>query len=127
MWSTTNIDNNWWDTTNTNIARQWPCASWYHIPTTWEFTSLITIWWWTMGWGGDMMKKLKIPLVWYRNRYTNGYSYEWANWRYWTSSNNNATNAYNYSIYYYSSNNSWVIWWDMNEKALWLPIRCFKN
>lgn len=40
-WST--VDNNdlWWDTTNTLIARQWPCDSWYHVPTESESTALV--------------------------------------------------------------------------------------
>lgn len=32
-----NINENlWWETTNTDIARQWPCSAWWHIPSAYE-------------------------------------------------------------------------------------------
>ena len=33
-----------WDSTNTLIARQWPCPDWWHIPTRDEWNSLIKYW-----------------------------------------------------------------------------------
>lgn len=33
----------WWDSTDTLIARQWPCASWFHIPTRREMMDVNTM------------------------------------------------------------------------------------
>jgi len=36
-------DNLWWNTTNTSIARKWPCPTGYHVPT-WGTTNTSTEW-----------------------------------------------------------------------------------
>ena len=38
-WEST-VNNLWWNGTSTDIARQWPCQSWFHIPESSEVTSL---------------------------------------------------------------------------------------
>ena len=37
--------NNWWGLSSINpiTGRQWPCDSWYHIPSLWEINELIVI------------------------------------------------------------------------------------
>lgn len=64
-WSSPQNDNLWWDVTDTNIARQWPCANWYHIPSWNELKNLINIYktslW--LDWSG-VGTYLKIPLMW---------------------------------------------------------------
>lgn len=42
-WDSSNNDNLRWDTTNTDEARQWPCDSWYHVPTVTELQNLWTL------------------------------------------------------------------------------------
>lgn len=32
MWDNSDNYNLWWDTTDTNEARKWPCVNWYHVP-----------------------------------------------------------------------------------------------
>lgn len=48
-WNNASWDSSWnknlrWGVTDTYAARQWPCASWYHIPSTTDMTNLQTIW-----------------------------------------------------------------------------------
>ena len=40
-WDSSNNNNLWWEATNTYAARQWPCPSWYHVPSTADCTTLI--------------------------------------------------------------------------------------
>ncbi len=42
-WDRSNNWNLWWDTTNTNEARQWPCPTWYHVPSSWEIQTLYDV------------------------------------------------------------------------------------
>ena len=55
-WSTIQNDNlwwwewddetNWWGLTSDNpiTGRQWPCPDWYHVPSVWERSELVVIW-----------------------------------------------------------------------------------
>lgn len=43
-WDSSWNKNLWWGVTDTYAARQWPCASWFHIPSTTDMTNLQTIW-----------------------------------------------------------------------------------
>lgn len=43
LWSTTYNANLWWSTTNTLVARRWPCPEWYHIPSLTEWNNATTI------------------------------------------------------------------------------------
>lgn len=40
-WSSIQNDDLWWDVTDTLEARQWPCNSWYHVPTESESIALV--------------------------------------------------------------------------------------
>lgn len=42
LWDSSWNLNLWWDTTNTYEARQWPCPSWWHIP---SWTEVYDIFW----------------------------------------------------------------------------------
>lgn len=50
---------------------QWPCAEWFHIPTSAEFTTLNSIWetlWaWDSSWAVNFSTYLKIPMNWWLN------------------------------------------------------------
>lgn len=41
-WDTSQNTDLWWDVTDTLVARQWPCPSWWHIPTSTEVSNLLT-------------------------------------------------------------------------------------
>lgn len=48
-WSWDNIYNNYWYDTGTMQAtnvtwRQWPCNTWYHVPSRWEWNQLLEYW-----------------------------------------------------------------------------------
>lgn len=63
-WDSSNNQNLWWDTTNTNEARRWPCAEWWHIMSENDFTNfknvIDTLWVNTSAY-----LYLKIPLSWW--------------------------------------------------------------
>lgn len=67
-WDSSNNANLWGNTTGTNIARKWPCNTWFHVPSETEFTSLMTLLN-SIVWGyssNEIWKYLKIPLAWLR-------------------------------------------------------------
>ena len=96
-WSSVENNNLRWDTTWTNEARQWPCATWFHIPTYEERNSLFNIWNWFWIWSSSnwwwMKTYLKMPYAWDRNNadgvhYSDGsYSNFWTSqpWKSWFS------------------------------------------
>ena len=84
-WTSNPNDNLWWDLTDSNMARKWPCDNLYHIPSTAEWVSLYSIWW-TYNY-----ESLKLPLWWSRTwNLTNIISQGEAG-RYRTSSNNSSS------------------------------------
>jgi len=129
-WSTVRNDNLWWDTTNTNEARQWPCASGYHVPTKDEWVWILNAWWWWT-WEKDMndilkmLNALKLPMAWGRGSSDGGNSSNVANWYYWTSSSNGEL--------------SYMLLIEQKVSPIYkidilpvlrgwgLPVRCFKN
>lgn len=120
-WDSSNNNNLWWWTTDTYIARQWPCNNWHHIPSTNDCTSLwniLTSLWVTSNYESLLM----IPKAWFDSR---------TNWNYTADSN-----------YYYlwasdfgNSNSKWncIGWWyNLNDlhwqyKGMGFPIRPFAN
>ena len=119
-WSTLRNDNLWWNTDNTVTARQGPCASWYHVPSWDEWNGLITAgWWWSDG--TAMITALKLPNAWHRDMLWNnstGFG------RYWSSSP--GTSSPNYATYIVFNDTN-IITWAQNARALWFSVRCFKN
>lgn len=90
-WDTSWNANLWWDTTNTNAARQWPCIAWYHVPTKTEYQGLVSIlsalynYWDTWLTPSDSIPIcLKMPRAWYRNHFA-WLDSVWSQWAYWTS------------------------------------------
>lgn len=45
-WSSVSNFNLWWWLTNTNESRQWPCATWYHVPSIQDWRNLLCLWLW---------------------------------------------------------------------------------
>ena len=61
-WSNVQNDNLWWDVTDTNEARRWPCGDGYHVPTNTELSTMVSILSniWITTWP-NTKKYLKIP------------------------------------------------------------------
>ena len=123
-WSTDPRNNNlWWDETDTNIARKWPCADWYHIPTRDERVALHTAGGWGSNWN-SMSNALKIPKAWSRSNANARIDYAWQDWSYWTSSPN-MVDVWNAHFVWFNA------WWispgDAYVRAYAFSIRCFKN
>ena len=118
----------WWDSTDMQAARQWPCPAWFHIPTLDEWNDLIDAYasYSEDSYGSSAFREwfqdaFKIPLA-GRMRYSNGnIENEWSHARIWASDSNGGT-AWRF-----------YLWWntvDINnnsEKAYGYQVRCFKN
>jgi surface protein len=119
-WANSDITNNWWETTNTNIARQWPCASGYHVPSQPEWGAIHSAWWWGAD-GPTMQTALKIPFAGFRIR-NNGAFFSGGSYGYYWSSSPNG--SYGYYLYFLSSNIN-PSYYDV--RAYGFSVRCFKN
>ena len=124
-----NNANLWWDTTNTNEARRWPCTTWWHIPSGTELTNLNNL---LIELGiektvSNFQNYLKIPLSWTRLRLNTSI------WNAWDAANQGVTWQY-WSSTPYNWNLSFSITWEtsytigtQSTKAAWFSIRPFKN
>jgi hypothetical protein len=121
-WSDPENNNLWWGITNTKAARQWPCESWYHIPSKNEWKEVIINGWWWSSWN-DMSDVLKLPMAGFltnnlslTNGGSNGY-YRTSDyvWRVWLA----------YSLQFYSDGAEGDYSSSWSRDALF--IRCFKN
>lgn len=125
--SSKNLNLRWW-VTWTVAAMQWPCASWFHIPTDTERTNLINVWislWaWNSSGGTNQKTYLKIPFAWDR------YSRTW-------ETDNVGNGAWVWLSVCVSSSN-WhyfkrAAFWDdysnvsSENSSYWYSIRPFKN
>lgn len=117
-WNATTNSNIWWDDTDTNEARRWPCDSWYHIPTRDEWINLFTFMQYPDYW--DMSEKLLLPLAWERDRNTWALGYQNIEWYYWTSS----APSYGLALNFYWN---WQVGFLYLHWATWYSVRCFKN
>lgn len=87
-WDTSDNTNLWGDTTNTLVARKWPCSTWYHVPTQTDrqnvYNAWVSLWAWSSSNWTWMINNLKLPAWWWRNRSA---TLSTGRWNYWTSSN----------------------------------------
>ena len=119
----------WWDITDTDLARQWPCPSWYHIPSKNEFEYFINAYkaLFPNRTVASFRDSFCIPLAWNRS-YSNWNSQSsWVYWEYLTST---LQDAYNQHPYYLRIERDDTLnpWWRGGEAiAAWLSIRPFKN
>ena len=128
-WDSSNNANLWGDTTNTSVARKWPCDTWYHIASLSEMQSLIDLWiamWaWTSTGISAISSKILLPLWWSRSA-TSWSAYEqWTMAYYWTSTPTNSSGSEYTRAIVLDSIFSWsvgTIW-----KCYWWMIRPFKN
>lgn len=114
-------DNAWWDTTNTEIARQWPCSVWYHIPSRNEWSQVNT---------QVLVNTLKLPKAWWM-MYTWLPPYTWpipsGHWivgNYWSSTPYPGSPWYFDAAYNFESSGALI---NGNARAIAFPIRCIKN
>lgn len=113
VWISPSCPDIWWDITNTNEARKWPCPTWYHIPSKGEFENVISILQWQ-----NLEKVLKLPRTWWM--FTWSVTEVGGFWRYWTSTQI-VWDYYSYNLYPEISRvNAWYEW-------IWYPIRPMKN
>lgn len=126
-WSSVSNDNLWWDTTDTDAARQWPAPSWYHVPSATEWENFVNMYMTIKPSetdGESFATYFHMPFAGYRN-----YSYaslydQGSNGYYWSSSPSSASSNYARSLYLDSSN---VYASSSNHRASARSIRCFKN
>jgi uncharacterized protein (TIGR02145 family) len=139
-------ENNWrWYPINNVIDRQWPCPSWYHVPSIWEWSKLLEFWAYEYTWAWNELtlitsdslsriatnntastnfyKRLNIPLAGQRN-YDSSSTSDYNKWGLiWSSSPEN------------SSTSAFRMFWEKdkvttnnkNGRAWWSSVRCFLN
>lgn len=127
-WQTGNVIVSWWgwQTQYDYSAMQWPCSTWYHIPSQWEWQALYNAWItmsaWTSSWTTEWRTYLKMPTTWIRG-YNDGAAWQQTNrWRYWTVTPYQTEDAYCISF-------SWTVFnFALNtHRANAVMIRPFKD
>lgn len=123
-WSTSQNDNLRWDVSNTEYARQWPCPSWWHIPSKMEFENLI-----------EMFIAIR-PNAHTWDDFKNAFAmpYGWLRWRQDASLINQPRNGYSLTSSPYGGrdaallqiNSIGIMLQDTQRSMAW-PIRPFKN
>lgn len=86
-WDSSNNKNLWWWETWTNAAMQWPCDSWFHVPTHDELKALKNIWtalWGSSSDGVGFAASLKMPLAWERVDYSSNVADQGSYGNYWS-------------------------------------------
>lgn len=122
-WFTSLNSNLWWWTTWTNEAMQWPCDTWFHVPSTADWQNIIWIWvsLWictTSYWGDEkFIEFLKLSLAGSRTAKKATISWVNTNWYYWSA------NTDKYLILYPSEVTLTTASWF----ATWQSIRPFAN
>ena len=121
------VNNLWWDLwtdgigvwDGTDVDRQGPCPSWYHVPRVSEWDAVIALWWWASPWN-QISNDLKLPRWGYRKS-ADG-TMDVFNGLYWTSTPN-----WDYKAHYLSFNGTTsLLTWNYN-RGNGYSVRCFKN
>ena len=133
-------------------ARQWPCDTWWHVPSAWEWGALLTNWCETypakctnddgkyglQKWrnlssitnkehlGAEFLDWFSLPMAWIAmpsTYYNKRIISSWDAAYYWSST----AESDEYISYLWVNNNQiYATKWD-GEMRWWIPIRCFKN
>lgn len=127
-WTIPQNNNLWWDTTNTLLARRWPCDENYHVPAVQERQWLYGVWRNIYSWDARyntarwslFMETLFLPMAWYRYNLNAQLYVQTTRGRYWAS-NPNGVSAHNMS-FDAGSIGQWG-----NGRADGFSVRCFKN
>ena len=132
-WTWDSADNNRWYNTNTMRAinvedRRWPCDTWYHVPSRWEWTALMDLWSnsstnWSMGYYAQFQSDFKLPFAGRRN-YHDANVYGMGDYAYFWSSSPYVGNDYAWNFYV---DTKWVIAGNRNFRAYAYSVRCFKD
>jgi len=141
-WNDWTWNNRWYDETNNTAVnatgRQWPCDTWYHVPSIWEWNQVLEYraeennialeddWHW-LKYNSDLdwlkfQEDFKIPFVGYRDSSTN--ASVWYNAKLWSSSpdvgNDRARNFY-LDLGTAGANNNYYF------RGYAFSVRCFKD
>lgn len=113
----------WYDWPYSYSTMQWPCDTWFHVPSKDEFVAVkniwTSLWWWSSDWV-NFCNNLKIPFWWYKF-WTSVYNV-WSREFLWLSTSYGDNSAYG------SQFQSWTLNADDNfSKGYWCQIRPFKN
>jgi len=121
-WIVDQDDNLWWNNSWawTDEQRQWPCPTWYHVPSQPEWSGIVTAWQWWSNWA-NMQTALKLPYAGFRHR-NNGALINGGSYGYYWSSSPNGTNGH--YLYFYSSK---ITPSHFNSRVYGFFVRCFKN
>ncbi len=119
-------DDAWWHTTNTNIARKWPCDAWWHVPTVSEWKAACDAISWTNCANNSttinvLKRTLRLPFAGYRY-WNNGYYNIQSTDAYYWSSTPNSINAHNLNF-----NTSDINPANNFYRAYGFSVRCLKN
>jgi hypothetical protein len=117
-WCSAQTDNIWWDITDTLLARKWPCAEGYHVPTNESWLGIISSWWGAPN-GTNLSQALKLPFAW--RRYTFSNYHVGTQWYYWSSTPNTDRVM---QIYFTPT---LALAGSLNIRANTYPVRCIRN
>ena len=136
-WSIETNADLWWNDTNTNVARQWPCPNNYHIPTRNEIIELVDNYWKRSAdyaqnnqgvqWALDSLMPFAGSLSNNCDTFTQGnHHYSSVIWRYWSSTVvHRSLDAFRDRRFSESDIYGWnQINWNAMSAA---SVRCFKN
>ena len=138
-WDESDNKDLWWDTTDLDYSRQWPCPDWYHVPSVYERDDLISlyseVWWYrpavallsassssTSEFKEDFQETFNIPLA-NRRNYSDGKIQSlWEDARIWSSTpKDDWEKAWRFYLGWVTVDTSY------NQRAYWYSVRCFKN
>lgn len=124
-WDSSNNLDLWWWPNGTNEDRQWPCSTWFHIPTPQECENLWDVhaqhFWFSKR---EFRLYMKLPCAWL-------YKYDWTTdeinmyWDYWTCCKKNDWTSYMSALYVAQNSNTYTTY--SEKQACALSIRPFKN
>ena len=152
-WSKVRNDNLWWwngdesygywlTSSNPITDREWPCGTWYHVPSAWELSMLLVYWAANYTWMWNLLtingtaplqnitdsaavnqfrRDFNVSLAGNRSEYSTTDNL-WAGGWWWSSSPK--SNRYAYNVWLSSSK---VDFWDSNGRSIWFSVRCFKD
>ena len=133
IWSTTNSwnpeNNLWWDDTDSDQARQWPCPSGWHVPSSGEWIDIKSAWceskWYysSCDSGQEFAEALKLPSAGYRHNYYLSFEHRGDYGFYWSSSPIDSNRAYNLLILSDFINPQRV----GDSRSTGFPVRCLRN
>ena len=124
-WDSSNNANLWWWTTNTYVARRWPCEEWWHIPSKDNATTLVNAIS-SITWSVDVSKILQYCKLPSTLPGISSDNWQWTNLpRCWITYSDNY-NKYSCWMLYLPTSWSYIIN-ENRRKSAWIPCRAFSN